>query len=681
MKKKNPPRATKKPKRIVKHGDLRVDNYFWLREKENPEVMRYLKDENAYFAQEMRPTLSLQKKIFKEMKSRLQPNDSSVPSPRGNYCYYQKFVKGKQYILNCRTPRDGGKEEIILDSNKLAQGKKYFRMGGEAVSPDQNFIAYAFETDGSEIFTIHIKDLRSGKVLKDRILHSNGNFEWCNDSRTLIYVQLNDNHKATWVFRHRIGEAPKNDQLLYHEKDGERGLWLSKSESDQYFFLSASQRDSSEIWYMNANESDGVFQCFQKAKENLEYSVTHQGDFFWVLTNLKGKNFQLMKTSLSKTALANWKMVFANSKTVYRRDVNAFEKYLVLSELENGLPQIRIFETKSGKQHVIEFKDPAYEVAVSGDNYEYQTDVLRLSYSTPITPVTKLAYLMNSRKKVILKKDKVPHYNEKKYAVARVWVTSHDGAKVPMTLISKKGVRANGTASGLLYGYGSYGILMPDGFDRSIFSLVDRGFVYAVAHIRGGSEMGRQWYDDARFLKKKNTFYDFIACAEFLKKNKWVHSRKLAISGGSAGGLLMGAVINMRPDLFDAVTAHVPFVDVVNTMFDRTLPLTEGEFKEWGNPEEKKFYRYMKSYSPYDNVEAKAYPPMMVTAGLNDHRVTYWEPAKWVAKLRELKTNDSLLVYKTNMGMGHFGKSGRFGALWSDAEDQAFVISMLARVR
>lgn len=675
----SPPRAPKFPQTFKNHKDIRVDDYFWLRDRKHPDTMKYLNAENKYFESHMKPLQKLKTKLFKEMKSRIKENDSTVPALEGNFLYSSKFKKGKQYAIHVRKPKNGGAEKVILDGNTLAKGKKYFQLSGMDLAPNENILAYGVDFDGSERYSVHFKDLKTGKNLSEVLKNSSGSCEWAKDNQSLFYVVLDANLRPYRVYRHTLGENSKKDTLIFEEKDPQQFISLYQSESKDYIYIHSGGKITSEVWYLRADDPHGEFKCIEPRREGLEYTVMDRLGEFWILTNYKAQNFQVMKTSVNKTARKYWTSVFKNSDKILRDEIHVFADYLVISEREAGLPQIRIYDFNKKKDHLISFADKAYEVAVAAGNREYSTQVLRISYSSPITPDSIIEYDMKSRKSKVLKVKEVKGHKTANYTCERVWIKSHDGVKVPMTLVYRKGFKRNSEAPGYLYGYGSYGMSIPDSFParRDVFRLIDRGFVYALAHPRGGSEMGRSWYEDGKFLKKKNTFKDFIACADYLIKNKWVAKDKLAACGGSAGGMLMGACMNMRPELFSVIAAHVPFVDVINTMFDKDLPLTQTEYKEWGNPEDKKYYHYIKSYSPYDNVERKAYPHLFVTCGLNDPRVTYWEPAKWVAKLRELKTDSHSLIFKTNMGAGHFGVSGRFDHLWEQAEEYAFILNAL----
>lgn len=673
-----PPRAGKVLKKLTLHGDTRIDPYFWLREKQNPLTMKYLNEENEYFTQQLAPLKNFKNKLYKEMKSRVQENDSSVPAKHGPWLYSRKFKKGLQYAIEVRTPCDGAKkEQVLLDLNKLAKGKKYLDVRGLQVSPNHHLLAYAADFDGSEKYSVHFKDLRTDKLLKDQLQNSNGSMVFANDNKTFFYIVLDENLRPYRVFKHTLGTDSKKDQLIYEEKNAQFFLSLDKSASGNFIFIGCYGKVTSEVWIVDAHNPSLAPECFLPRKEGVEYSLDHRGDEFWIRTNHQAQNFKILKCPISKTSSKNWVEVISHSKDIFRGSFHLTEKFLVVQERQVGLPQIRIYNLENNKNHLIQFKEEAYSVSLHPDNLEFETEILRISYSSLITPPSVIDYNMITKKSKVLKTAVVKGHNPANYICRRIWVPGHDGVKIPMVVVHKKSLKPQGAHPTYLYGYGSYGHSIPDGFfgRMDLYRMIDRGFVFALAHIRGGSEMGRQWYENGKFLKKKNTFLDFISCAEYLKKSKLTHPEKLAIAGGSAGGMLVGACMNMKPDLFNLVIAHVPFVDVLNTMLDKDLPLTQIEYKEWGNPQDKKYYKYIKSYSPYDNVEAKNYPTMFVTCGLNDPRVTYWEPAKWVAKLRELKTDNNTILFKTNMGAGHFGQSGRFSHLQENAEEFAFILS------
>lgn len=672
------PKAPKVNKKITMHGDTRIDSYFWIREKENPQTMAYLKAENEYFSEQIAPLKKFKDQLFKEMKSRVQENDSSVPAKHGSWLYSRKFKKGLQYPIEVRSPLIGKKsEEILLDQNKLAKGKKYLDVAGFQVSPNHQILSYAADFDGSEKYTVYFKDLKTGKMFKDQLKNCNGSMVFANDNKTFFYVVLDQNLRPYRIYKHILGSDSSKDTLIYEEKSPQLFLSLNKSSSGNFIFIGCYGKVTTEVWYLDAHNPSLAPKCFLPRTEGTEYYVDHQGDDFWIRTNAKAQNNKILRCPIATPELKNWVEIFPNNSNIYRGKFHLTEKYLILQERQLGLPQIRIYNLETKKDHVIQFKEEAYSVSVHPDNYEFESELLRISYSSLITPASVIDYNMTTKQSKVLKINKIKGHSPSNYTCRRVWVSGHDGTKIPMVVVHKKGLKIPGAHPTYLYGYGSYGHSIPDGFfgRMDLFRMIDRGFVFALAHIRGGSEMGRHWYENGKFLKKKNTFLDFISCAEHLKKSGYSHPEKLAIAGGSAGGMLVGACMNMRPDLFNLVIAHVPFVDVLNTMLDKDLPLTQTEYKEWGNPEDKTYYKYIKSYSPYDNVEAKNYPTLFVTCGLNDPRVTYWEPAKWVAKLRELKTDKNQIVFKTNMGAGHFGQSGRFSHLEENAEEFAFVLS------
>ena len=672
----SPPRASRRPHKIRKHGVTRVDSYFWMRNKADPEILPYLKAENAYYVLKIQPMQKTKDKLFREMKSRIKETDATAPAPYGDFNYYTKYKKGLQYAIDCRKPKKGGREQVLLDHNQLARGKKYFHTTGYEVSPDHQLLLFSSDYDGSERYRLRFKDLRTGKILKDSMPNSSGSFAWAADNQTVFYTVLDENLRPYRIFRHVLGEKPSRDELMFEEKDPQHFIGVSKCSSEKYIVITSGGKVTTESWILESDNPQGQFRCFEPRKEGIEYHIDHRGEHFYVHTNWKAKNFQLMTTPETSTVRRSWKTLIGHSDRILRDGTSLFANFLVIEEREKGLPQIRVYDLERNRQHVVAFEDPVYEVSSNGDNFDFDTQKLRLSYSSPVSPPSVLEYDMRTRRFRKLKVKQVKGHQKSRYACERVWVTSHDGAKVPLTLLYRKNLKKNGQAPGYLYGYGSYGYSLPDGFPsyRDVYRLVDRGFVYALAHVRGGSEMGRDWYEDGKFLKKKNTFHDFIACAEYLGRRGWIDRSRLAISGGSAGGMLVGACMNMRPELFKVVVAHVPFVDVLNTMFDKSLPLTPMEYKEWGNPAELRYYRMIKSYSPYDNVAAKAYPNLLVTCGLNDPRVTYWEPAKWVAKLRELGTGANEIIFKTNMGAGHFGASGRFEHLYEMAEEFAYIL-------
>ncbi len=679
-----PPVARKVPHRIEMHGDVRVDDYFWLREKTNIEVIDLLKAENAYTESQLAPVAELRKSLFEEMKARLKEDDAEVPYKWDDYYYYSRMVPGKQYPLFCRKHSSlTAPEEIFLDANALAEGKKFFKLGALEVSPDHQWIAYAADYDGSEKYNLYFKDLRTGQLTSETIPGAASSLEWANDNKTVFYTMLDEQERPDRLLRHTVGDNPANDVLIYKEADPQLFVYCSKSRSERFLFLEIQGKVTSEVYFLDANRPSGTFTIIEPRRRGILYSVTHHEERFFIVTNDTVQNFRLVETPVSSPGAASWKELRSGSPALFIQDADAFKSFMVLHERENGLPQLRVIDLATMKDHLIEFPEPTYNLG-GGNNAEYDTEVYRFGYTSLVTPSTVYDYNMRTRHLEVKKTQEIPSgYDRAKYRSERLYATSHDGTKVPISIVYRLDANGEFKRDGnhplYLYGYGSYGLSMPATFGTSRLSLIDRGFVYAIAHIRGGAEMGRQWYEDAKFLKKKNTFADFIACAEHLIKEGFSKKGEITIAGGSAGGMLMGAVVNDRPDLYKAAIAHVPFVDVVNTMLDSSLPLTTIEYEEWGNPEQKEYYDYMKSYSPYDNVKVQAYPHMLVTSGLNDPRVTYWEPAKWVAKLRELKTDEHLLLQHINMEAGHGGPSGRYEALKETAMEFAFILMVYGK--
>jgi oligopeptidase B len=673
-----PPVARKAPVQSVTHGDVRIDDYSWLRDRSNPEVVEYLEAENRYTSLKMEHTAELQKKLYEELLGRVKQTDLSVPEKVDDWLYYTRTEEGRQYPIYCRK-RDqrGAGEEILLDVNALAAGREYFRIGVVKISPDHSLLAYSTDTDGSEVFTLRIKDLRTGGLLRESISNVGYSAEWASDSRTLYYNTLDRNRREFELRRHELGADPGADKIVRQELDEAFRLNLSKTRSRKYLLMSMESSVSTEVLYREADGEDREFRLIEPRRRDVKYYVEHHGEHFYIRTNENAVNFKLMRAPVADPARKNWKTLMRRRKAVVIEEVEAFRGHLVVLRRDRALLRIGVLDLASGKSHDVSFREPAYTVSI-GDNPEFNSRTLRFTYMSPVTPASVFDYDMSARKRAIRKRAEVlGGYDEKRYTTERIQARARDGARIPITLVYRKGLRRNGGNPLLLYGYGSYGITTEPAFSSDRFSLIDRGFVYAIAHIRGSSDVSRYWYEDGKLTRKKNSFTDFIACAEHLIAGGYTSPGRLAAMGGSAGGLLMGAVLNLRPDLFRAVIAKVPFVDVINTMLDATIPLTTEEYDEWGNPQTKKFYDYMKSYSPYDNVAAKPYPNLLVTAGLNDPRVGYWEPAKWVARLRALKTGNGLLLLKTNMGAGHGGASGRYDRMKETAFDYAFLIDSL----
>ncbi|HEU4326262.1 MAG TPA: S9 family peptidase [Roseiflexaceae bacterium] len=673
-----PPTAPVRPHSITAHGETRTDPYFWLRDRNDPDVIAYLNAENAYTEQALAHTRDLQERLYREMRGRIKERDENVPEQRDGYFYYTRTEEGQQYAIHCR--RHGSMdapEEILLDENALAEGQPFFRVGNFRVSPDHRLLAYATDTSGDEIYTLVVKDLQTGDLLPERIGGTGYGLEWANDSRTLYYVVLDPAHRPHKVFRHTLSSDPAGDVEVYHEPDELFYMELSKTRSRAYLLISLSSFSTSEVRYASADDPQAAFAPVLPRQQERLYSVDHHGDRFLILTNDQAQNFRLLEAPADSPGPAHWRELVPHRADVLLDEIDVFQDYLVLYERAGGLKQISILRLDGTPLRRVAFPEPVYTYSY-GSNPMFDSHTLRFSYSSLATPPSVIDYDMAEGVWTVRKQTEIPSgHDPERYQTERIVATAPDGTQVPISLISLKGTPRDGSAPLLLYAYGSYGASMDPGFDSKRLSLIDRGVTYAIAHIRGGSELGRAWYDNGKLLHKRNTFTDFIACAEHLVAQGYTAPDRLAITGRSAGGLLMGAVVNMRPDLFKAVVADVPFVDVINTMSDPTIPLTVPEYEQWGNPADKTFYDYMKSYSPYDNVEAKDYPHMLVSGGLNDPRVQYWEPAKWVARLRSTKTDQNLLLLKMQMSAGHSGASGRFDYLKEYALEYAFVLDCL----
>ena len=674
-----PPAAPKKPKELTMHGHTRIDNYYWLNERENPEVVAYLNAENEYTKQVMAPTEGLQEKLFQEIVGRIKQTDESVPYKKNGYFYYTRYEAGKEYPIFARRKGSmNAAEEIMLNANERAEGKSYYAPAGMNVSPDNRLLAFGEDTVSRRQYTLRFKNLQTGELLPDQIPNTTGSAVWANDNKTVFYTMKDPALRSFKIFRHTLGTPTSQDREVYHEKDETFSTFVYKTKSEKYIIIGSSSTLSQEYRFVDASAPTAAFKIFQPRERGLEYDVDHFGNNFYIRTNKDGAtNFKLMQTPVTKTAKQNWKEVIPHRPDVLLEGTEIFKDYLVLQERKNGLTQLRIKKWKDPEtDYYVDFGEETYTASI-GINPEFDSQVLRYNYSSLTTPTSTFDFNMQTKEKTLLKEQEVVgDFNKDNYEAKRIYATAQDGAKIPISLVYRKGLQLNGNNPTLLYAYGSYGISMNPSFSSVRLSLLDRGFVYAIAHIRGGQEMGRQWYEDGKLLKKKNTFTDYIACAEHLIQQNYTNPDKLFAQGGSAGGLLMGAVVNMRPDLFKGMHAAVPFVDVVTTMLDTSIPLTTGEFDEWGNPAEKQYYDYMLSYSPYDNVEAKDYPNMLVTTGLHDSQVQYFEPAKWVAKLREMKTDNNLLLLHTNMEAGHGGASGRFQPYRETALQYAFFLTL-----
>jgi len=675
----SPPIAKTVPKEVTVHGDTRVDNYAWLRERENPEVTKYLEAENQYTEQVMAPLKPLQETLYKEILGRIQETDLSVPVRRDDYFYYARTEEGKAYSIYCRKHGSlDAPEEILLDANALAAGQKYFRIGNFSVSPDHRLLAYSTDVEGDEAHTIFVKELATGELLPDRITNTYYSLEWANDNRTFFYTVIDPARRPYRVMRHQLGAA--SDDLVYEEQDARFSLGVGKTRSRRFLVLHLGSALTSEVRYMEADDPLGEFRVMLPRKQEVEYDASHHGDFFYIRTNEGAKNFRLMRTPAANPSRDNWEEVIPARPAVTIEGVDSFEDYLIVYERERGLEKICVRDCNGALSHYIEFPEPVYTVGATG-NPEYRTRTLRFVYTSLVTPASVFDYNLETHQRELKKQYEVKGgYDASQYQSERIFAKAPDGVEVPISLVYRRGFEKNGEGPLLLYAYGSYGHSIDPGFSSDRLSLLDRGFAFAIAHPRGGAELGEEWHDHGKLLAKKNTFTDFIACAEHLIRNRYTSPERLAIMGGSAGGLLVGAVLNMRPDLFHAAVAKVPYVDNLNTGLDPTLPLTITEYEEWGNPEHKEYYDYIKSYSPYENVAPREYPTLLVTAGLNDPRVSYWEPAKWVAKLRAMKKDQNILLLKTNMGSGHFGPSGRYEGIKEVAFDYAFLLWTLGKV-
>ena len=686
-----PPVAEKQPKQLEKHGDVRTDNYFWMRltdEQKNAEtkdeqtqkVYDYLNAENTYFDDEMGYTKDFQESLFQEMKGRIKEDDESVPYKRNGYFYITRYEKGQQYPIYSRKKETlEADEEIMFDVNKEAEGHEYFQLGGLNVSPDNKLLAFSTDTVSRRQYFIQIKNLETGEIYKDRINNTTGGSVWANDNKTLFYTKKDPvTLRSSQIYRHVLGTDESEDVLVFEEKDETFGVFVSKTKSKKYLVMGSYSTVSSEYQVLEADNPTGNFRVIQPRERDLEYDIAHYGDHFYIKTNKDGAtNFKLMKTPETKTTKENWVDVIPHREDVFFEDFSIFKDYLVLEERDNGLLKIRIKRWDGKEDYYLPFDEETYSAGVYS-NPDFDTDVIRYSYNSMTTPSSVIDFNMKDQSKEIKKEQEVlgGKFKKENYVSKRIWVTARDGKKVALSIVHRKDTKIDKNTPVLQYAYGSYGYTIPDGFSTTRLSLLDRGFIFALAHIRGSQYLGREWYEDGKMLNKKNTFTDFVDCSKYLIDNGYTSPEHLYAMGGSAGGLLMGAVVNMNPELYNGVIAAVPFVDVISTMLDDSIPLTTGEYDEWGNPNDKEYYDYIKSYSPYDQVEAKEYPNMLVTTGLHDSQVQYWEPAKWVAKLRELKTDNNQLYLHTNMEAGHGGASGRFNSLKETAREYSFFLAL-----
>ena len=673
-----PPAATVRPQKLVNHGHTRVDNYYWLRERDSPEVLSHLKAENAWLDVSLAHIKPLREHLFDEFRTRIKQTDESVPYRKDGYFYYTRMEGGKNYPIFCRKRGAlDAAEEILLDANRAAEGHGFFSVGDLEVSSRNDILAYATDTVGRRFYTVRFRHLGTGEELSDVIPDVTSSLAWANDNKTIFYVkQDSETLRAYRVYRHVLGASTGKDQLVFEEKDVTFHCAVARTKSKKYILIGTRQTVSTEYRYLDADTPGGEFRVFEPRQRDHEYSIDHYGDHFYVRTNDGAKNFRLMRAPVGATGRSDWEEVISGRPDTLLADFEIFASHLAVVERGDALVRLRIRPWSGDAEHYIAFDEPAYALGPM-DNYDFNTELIRFQYSSLTTPQSVYDYNMSDRSRTLLKRTEVlGGFDSRNFVTERIHAPSQDGTRVPISLVYRKGFERNGTSPLLQYGYGSYGHSMDAAFSPFVVSLLDRGFVYAIAHIRGGQELGRQWYEDGKLLKKKNTFRDFIACTEYLVRNKHADPKRVYAMGGSAGGLLMGAVMNMRPDLYDGIIAAVPFVDVVTTMLDDSIPLTTFEYDEWGNPNEQTYYEYMLSYSPYDQVEAKAYPNLLVTTGLHDSQVQYWEPAKWVARLRALKTDKNRLLFYINMDAGHGGASARYRRYEEIALQYAFLLDL-----
>ena len=675
-----PPVAKIVPKTLEKHGDKRIDNYYWLNERENPEVIDYLNKENEYYQKSTAHTKQLQDELFLEMKGRIKEDDSSVPYFYNGYYYITRYETGKDYPIYARKKGSlDAKEEIMFDCNEMAKGHAYFNLSGLNISEDNKWVAFGVDLVSRRQYTIQIKNLETGEILPVKLENTTGGSTWAGDNKTLFYTRKDaQTLRSDKIYKHTLGTEATADVMVFHEKDDTFGTFVYKEKSKKYLVIGSSSTLTSEYQILESKNPNGEFRVFQKRTRGLEYSISHYGDSFYIVTNKdKATNFKLMKTPETATSAENWKDLIGHRKDVLLEGIEIFKDYLVVEERSNGLNKIQIRPWNGKGEYYLPFESETY-TAYTTTNVDFDTEILRYGYQSMATPSSVIDFNMRTQEKKVLKEQEVlgGKFDKNNYIEERIWATATDGTKVPISIVYRKGIKKDGKNPLLLYAYGSYGATMDPYFSSTRLSLLDRGFIYAIAHIRGGEDLGREWYENGKLLKKINTFTDFIDCSRFVIAEKYTSASHLYAEGGSAGGLLMGAIVNMAPELYNGVIAQVPFVDVVTTMLDDTIPLTTGEYDEWGNPNEKAYYDYMLSYSPYDQVKKQDYPNMYVSTGLHDSQVQYFEPAKWVAKLRVMKTNDKQLFLDTNMDAGHGGASGRFEALKELAKEFAFLLDL-----
>ena len=676
----SPPSAKKIPSKLTKFESVRVDNYFWLNNRDNPEVIDYLEKENDYYEKMTSHTKSFQQKIFKEIKDKIKEDEESVPYFLNGYWYVTKFEKEKNYPIYIRKKDTlKSKEQILFDCNVLAKGHEFFNLSNFKISPNNKFIAFSTDTVSRRLYTIKIKNLETGKILEESIDNSSGSFAWANDNKTLFYTNRDiKTLRNDKIYRHTIGENSNKDKLVFHEKDNTFYTSVSKSKSNKFIIISSYSTLTSEFQFLDASNPQEDFKLFNKRKRGLEYSVSHYGKDFYIITNTdNSKNYKLMKTPIFNTEYKNWKDVIKHRDDVMLEGIDIFKDYLVISERFNGLSRINIKKWDNSENYYLDFKSETFS-SYTTTNIDFDTDILRYGFNSMTQPALVVDFNMKTKEKTIRKQQQVldSDFKKENYISERLWAPSLDGVKIPISIVYKKGLKKNGKNPLLLYGYGSYGNTIDPYFSISRLSLLDRGFIFAIAHVRGSEYLGREWYENGKLFKKENTFKDFISSTKYLISEGYTNVKQSYAYGGSAGGLLMGAVINLAPELYNGVISAVPFVDVITTMLDESIPLTTGEYDEWGNPNDEKYFDYMLSYSPYDNVKKLNYPNLLVTSGLHDSQVQYWEPAKWVAKLRDLKSNNNLLFLDTNMDAGHGGASGRFEALKEVAKEYTFLFDL-----
>ena len=674
------PIAKKLPKELSIHNDNRIDDYYWMNDRENPEVIDYLNAENTYFEEMTAHTKDFEQCLFEEMKARIKEDDESGPYKYNGYWYIVKYETGKDYPIYIRKKDTlDNPEELLFDCNAMAEAHDYFKLTGLSVSPDNTMIAFGLDTVGRRNYTLQIKNLLTDELLSDSIEMTTGSATWANDNATLFYTKKDEQTlRSDKVYKHILGTATTDDSVVFHEDDDTFGVAVYKSKSRKYIIIACYSTMTNEYHTLNADTPNADFEVFQPRIRGLEYSISHYDDHFYVVTNKdEATNFKLMKTLETTTSIENWTEVISHREFVLLEDIDIFKDFLVVSERSNGLNLIRIMRWDGSEDYYLPFDNETY-TAYTATNVDFDTVILRYGYNAMTTPASTIDFNMVTKEKTILKEQEVldPNFDKDNYQSERIWATSTDGTQVPMSMIYRKGIKKDGTNPVLLYAYGSYGHTIDPYFSSIRLSLLDRGFIYVIAHVRGGEYLGRPWYETGKLLQKKNTFTDFIECSKHLIKQGYTSPKHLYALGGSAGGLLIGAVINEAPELYNGVIAAVPFVDVITTMLDDSIPLTTGEYDEWGNPNDKEYYEYMKSYSPYDNVKTQNYPNILITTGLHDSQVQYWEPAKWVAKLRDKKTGTNKLLFKINMKAGHGGASGRFEALKEDAEEYAFLLDL-----